>query len=69
MTPENLLRSLTSYLGIDYVLTTTTDKQGSPRREHHLFAEPEIIQDVLKWSLRVDTREPVRIFEGSAPPF
>lgn len=67
--PESLLRSLTSHLGIDYVLTTHTDKDGTSYTEHHLFCEDAIIQEVLRWSLKFESRDRVRIFEGDPPPF
>lgn len=67
--PETLLRSLTSHLGVEYVLSTYTDRTGTPHREHLLYCDDRVIQDVLRWHLKFDTPERVRIFEGDPPPF
>jgi len=67
--PETLLRSLTSHLGIEYVLHIHTDRAGDHHREHHLYCDEDVIQQALRWSLKWDGKERVRIFEGDPPPF
>lgn len=69
MTVEHLLRSLLSHLGVDHQLTTYTDRAGNARREHHLYAEPEVITEVLQFVVRADEKTPIRVFEGDPPPF
>lgn len=68
-TPENLLRALVAHLGITYRLSIHQDRHGTPVREHHLYAEPEMISQALRWQLRYDGPDTIRVFEGDPPPF
>lgn len=69
LSPEHLLRALTAYLGIDYHLYVHQEPNGTPVREHHLFCDGPILQDVLRWVIQYDGPDRVRIFEGDPPPF
>lgn len=67
--PEHVWFSLLSHLGIDYVLHVHSNTDGTWTREHHLFVDDELIAKVLRWQLRFDSPDVVRIFEGDPPPF
>lgn len=69
MTPEQLQLSLLKYLGVAHVVDLHRRKDGSYAREHHLYCHRSIIQDVLRWSVRQDGPDVIRVFEGQAPPF
>lgn len=69
MTPEHLHQSLLKYLGVTHLLSVHMRKDGSYAREHHLYCHRSMIQDVLRWSLRQDGPDVIRVFEGQAPPF
>lgn len=67
--PEHLWYDLLKHLGVTYSLSVHQDREGTIKREHHLYVDGPIIQDVLQWSIRHPGTETVRIFEGDPPPF
>lgn len=61
--------ALLAYLGIELVPCTHRQRDGTLLEEMHVFAEPEIIGQVLQWSAGSRHAIHLRVFEGEAPPF
>lgn len=67
--PDHLWYSLLKHLGISHVLHVWSPKGGPWVREHHLYVNSPLMEDVLSFVVRSNFDEPIRVFEGPPPPF
>ena len=66
---DELEPSLLEYLGVSLFLTRTTDGEGKPLEELHIFVRGIMKPVVLAWVAKIRPTFRVVVFEGEAPPF
>lgn len=61
--------SLLKHLGITCHYAEGSGPWGDEQIELHVYARPGIVSEVLQWVGKARLQVPVRVFEGSPPPF